>query len=294
MAFNLTTTQEALLYQCRVTNVYPSTMSVDVYVPESNNEYKGVRLLSGYIMTSYGSVCMPEVGSIGIVALYHKSKSPVLLGFIPPYGFNQGNEKFEYHNIGDFQNASIGGGFVKGDFVGNASVGNNYVARTIYKNDGDVSDFYRIKKEFSNFHRKDLRIEDKNDIMNISDEFTLYKQFKSNVKSQYDVYDGRAFNSSVLDEIITEADTAINEIYSALSAVSDTFSDAENKVLTEIDIADLETLTENLKLSVSGLNVKCEMFKDGGGIKISLCNDDTEIAGIEIDENGGKMTGKWS
>ena len=98
----------------------------------------------------------------------------------------------------------------------------------------------------------------------------------------------------MLGEIIAEADTVINEIDSALSAVSDTFSNAENKVLTESDIADLETLTENLKLSVSGLNVKCEMFKDGDGIKISLCNDDTEIAGIEIDENGGKMTGKWS
>lgn len=292
MAFNLTTSQEALIYQCRITAVYPATMTADVYISEINSEYQGVYILTNNIQTTYGTASIPEVGSVGLIALYHKSKQPVLLGFIPPYKFNQGEQKFEYLKPGESQVSGKGGGFFRSNLAGDALVGTSNATGAIYEKTGKAIDSFLTKNEFSNFHRKDLRISDNNDIIKISNEFVAYKQISMKKISADDVLKRDGLQEDVISKIVNEVTSVIDDLTNAMLEIQSIFAKSANRSITETDVSDFETAMKKYQLTQSGINLRCRVFGDTG-IKIGLYDGDKEISGIEVNENGGKLTGEW-
>ena len=292
MAFNLTTSQEALIYQCRITAVYPATMTADVYISEINSEYQGVYILTNNIQTTYGTASIPEVGSVGLIALYHKSKQPVLLGFIPPYKFNQGEQKFEYLKPGESQVSGKGGGFFRANSEGDVFIGTSSVIGSIYEKSGKVVDSLLEKCEISNFHRKDLRISNNNDIISMSSKLVAYTQIPIKKVAAKDVLKDSGLQEDVISSVMSDVDTVISKLTNIMLEINKIFAKVSDKTLTKSDVSDFEESMKAYQLPLAGTNIKCECLGNGG-IKFGLYDDDTEISGIEINENGGKLTGKW-
>ena len=292
MKFNLTSSQEALIYQCRVIRVYPATMTVDVFVPEINNEFQGVYILTNNIQTAYGTISMPEIDSVGLIALYHKSKQPVILGFIPPYKFNQGEQKFEYLKPGESQVSGKGGAFFRSDILGNATVGTSTGVGTAYEYHGKKVDSFLEKNEISNFHRKDLRISDNDDIIKISDIFEIHETIPNSVVCAEDVLKWEDLQEDKIESVLSDVEKSISDLSSAMTEIRNIFLRSSGKLLTQEDVQDFENAMRSYQMPQSGYCVKGKIFGDTG-LKIGLYDGDEEVAGIEIDENGGKLTGRW-
>lgn len=289
-------TDEALIYQGRVTAVYPATMTVDIYVPEINNEYRGVYILSDSIQTTYGAIAIPEVDSVGLIVLYHRSKQPVVMGFIPPYKFNSGEQKFEYLKPGECQTSSKGGGYFKGDVAGNGIVGNAEFTADIHLADGSRFDTFLRKTEISNFHKNDLHIDYNSDIITIDKSFEYCEGINLKTVSTSDIYKDNALNKDVIEDVLNRARKAIRK----LSDDEGIFTVTRNIMLRisdhTIEKSDIDEYVEKLSdytVSSSGTVVRGEMFKDNV-LSIHAEKGGEMVAGIEIDENGGKLVGRWN
>ena len=164
-------TGAASIYQCIVTNVRPSQMSIDVYIPETSAKIQGVNLLAGSLGTSYGLVTIPAEGTLGLVARYHNSKLPVFLGAIPGNGFNNEEQTFETLSQGEYQITGVGGGFIKMDRAGNCISGSKAFAHQWLTGDGVYAKAAKEFSEFSNLHRNSLRIAENNDIISLNRSF---------------------------------------------------------------------------------------------------------------------------
>lgn len=65
-----------------------------------------------------------------------------------------------------------------------------------------------------------------------------------------------------------------------------------DRSVNKSDISAYESFLNDCKMTGGGVKVSGTMF-DGGILKIRVTKDGNLIAGIEIDENGGRLTGKW-
>lgn len=292
MGFDLKTSQEALIYQGRVTGVYPETMTVDIYVPEINNEFQGVYILTNNIQTTYGTISMPEIDSVGLIVLYHKSKQPVIMGFIPPFGFNQGEQKFEFLRPGESQVSGKGGAFFRSTLTGDAFIGTSSVIGSSYEKDGKNVQSFREKEEISNFHRKDLRISYNDDIIKVSNEFEIFEQLPNDKISTQNILKNGVIQEETLSSILADVENAICNLNTMLGEIRTIFLDSSNKTLTQESVSEFKKSMLGYQIQRSGLCVKGQIF-NGTGFKISLYDNDTEVAGIEVDDSGGKLTGTW-
>ena len=292
MGFSLTTSQEALIYQGRVTEVYPATMTVDIYVPEINNEFQGVYILTNNIQTTYGTISVPEVGSVGLIVLYHKSKQPVIMGFIPPFKFNQGEQKFEFLKPGESQVSGKGGAFFRSTLTGDAFVGTLSLTGSNYEKNGKNVNSFKEQEEISNFHRKGLRISCNDDIIKISDEFEIFEQLPNNKVRAEDVFKNDVIQESVLSSILADVEDVICRLNSIMTEIKNIFSKSAIKTLTPEIVSEFKKSMLEYQIQKSGLCVRGQIF-NGTGFKIALYNNDAEVAGIEVDESGGKLIGTW-
>ena len=294
--YPLKNTDEALIYQGRVTAVYPATMTVDIYVPEINNQYSGVYILSNSIQTTYGTVSMPEVNSVGLLVLYHRSKQPVVMGFIPPYKFNSGEQKFEYLNPGECQTSAKGGGFFKADIAGNAAIGNAEAAADMYLADGEKLSVFLGESEISNFHKNDLHIDYNSDIITIGKSFRYQKSIDLKSISESDVYRNNTLNREVIESVLKDAENTIGELADDNSLFSLTRNIMKGMVEHTVVKSDIDEYVERLNgyiLPSSGVSVEGEIFKDNI-LSVKVKNDDGLIAGFEIDELGARKVGRWN
>ena len=269
-----------------------STMTVDIYVPEINNEYRGVYILSNSIQTGYGTITLPEVDSVGLIVLYHRSKQPVVMGFIPPYGFNSGKEKFEVLKPGETQISSKGKGFLKCDVSGNTAIGNAEALDFFLPNGKNIVSSLG-KEEISNFHTKDLHIEHNDDIITIGKTFKYHQAVKVQTFSVDDIYkSNNTLDRDTIDSVIDEA----NNILDSLNSLFEKTENIRNSVISHTasreDIDKYAESLEDFKLKPSGITVEGALFKDCI-ISLLVKDSDKVIAGIEIDEEKGMLIGEW-
>lgn len=292
------TTGPAIIYQCIVTTVRPEKMSIDVYVPETSKNFRGVHLLSPNISTAYGNTALPEIDSLGLVAVYHKTHYPVFLGCIPGYGFNSGEQTFEPLCEGEQQITAIGGGFLKLDQAGNCVQGSNSSAHQWLMHDGTFAETGREFLEFSNLHRNSLRIESNNDIISLNRVFEYHQCFQAAKYSESDILKENTVDWDLEEKILHNAYQAMQR----LSGDNDIFAKTEAIVsalitkhtCTESDITDYEASLESLKLKTGGCTVRGEIFGNSAVKLEVLDKDEALVAGIEIDGNfGGKLIGRW-
>ena len=293
--YPLKNTDEALIYQGRITAVHPLTMTADIYIPEINNEYRGVYLLTDSIQTTYGTITMPEVDSLGLIVLYHRSKQPVIMGFIPPYKFNSGGQVFEYLKEGECQTSAKGGGYFKGDIAGNAIVGGNEMSADMHLPDSSKFSVFLGESEISNFHKNDLHIDYNSDIITIGKTFEYHKDLDLGIVPTADILKDGKLDRSIIEKVLKDARDVIKQLDDDESIFSLTSSIMSRVSDHTIKKSDVDEYAENLNdyiLPASSTVVKGEMF--GNNIlSVSVKKDGDLVAGIEIDENGGRLTGRW-
>lgn len=290
-------TSPTLIYKCQVTAVNPSTMTVNVWVPEAHTEYKGVYVLSSSVGDDYGAIHLPKVDSVGVVALYHRSNMPVFLGSIPPYGFNSTDIKFESIKQGEHHLKSVGGGFVKLDDCGNAIVGAENGAQQFLMNTGKMLTKTNDKIELSNLHRNSLHIEHKDDIISLNKEFEFYQSTTCKRYSTEDILNEGNINWDIVKDILDAAERTLdilvgeNSIFARTGSLTGAIAVQRNA--TESDIDEFSKFVEGLKIERSGIKVKGTVFGEENIVNVEVLNGEDLVAGISINENGGELLGTW-
>ena len=95
-----------------------------------------------------------------------------------------------------------------------------------------------------------------------------------------------------LSSILADVENAICNLNTMLGEIRTIFLDSSNKTLTQESVSEFKKSMLGYQIQRSGLCVKGQIF-NGTGFKISLYDNDTEVAGIEVDNSGGKLTGTW-
>lgn len=271
---------QAYLHRCIVTAVYPYTTMVDVYIPQTGSQYSNVYVLMPTFTTTSGVISMPEVNSAGILAIYHSSYPPVFLGCMPPFGFNNDSLTFERVLPGETRISSQKGGFIDVDAAGNISSGTGLKNIRYVDASGAEYTLGSSKVYATPLSKNSLHIEQKNDIINLKNTFEFYQ--RSKVESAQDVIDTAKKNIKML----SGENNIVDKTKSMIEAV------LNDRSVNKSDISAYESFLNDCKMTGDGVKVSGMMF-DEGILKIRVTKDGDLIAGIEIDENGGRLTGKW-
>lgn len=292
------TVSEALIYKCQVVAVRPETVGVDVYVPYTKSEYRGVYILSQALGKTNGTVAMPEVGAEGLLLLYHKSNMPVFLGTVPQQYFYGGNVVYEPLMPGETQSMSVGGGFINMDSSGNTTLGAVGEAEQLMLVDGTSMNVASAIRAVSNLYRNSLHINNNNDIISLDGEIELYKEAPCKAYSEAEIVPKGTINSDVEQKILNAANDIMdsllgdNGVYNKLNSVVDSLT--KTHTCTKEDIEDYVACLESAKLPKTGVSIRVSAFNEKD-FKLCVLNNDEEIAGIVIDSktNKGTLTGNW-
>ena len=286
-------TSEALIYACRIQNINPKTLSADIYIPQINRSYYGVYIGEGILGANYRSGGLPDATSEGLVALYSKSGTPVILGYIPPSSFNAGNEKFEYIDAGEYQNMSSGKAFAKFDKFGTAHIGSAGVGSRVFKSDGGVYDYHLNCTDISNLSKKELITDSKDGIISIYEKKELYE--KSDIKT-YSA-DEIKENMTAIEPLIVDSAKKITEDlfgqYGIFNELSGLIEAAVALKDFSLEFENYKKKTDAAKISYSGLSVSTEYF---GNDVFSINVSDEEgnlVSGIKFTKDGAELTGTW-
>lgn len=291
-----------IMFKGRVINVRPNTLSADVYIPRTNKTYYGVYFGEGVLSSTYRSGGLPDEGSEVIMASYSRMDAPIIVACVPPHQFNKGDFRFEFIYPGEYQIMSSGGGYIKTDRNGNTYVGGANSASITETSDGASIKYQEKDINISNFSKKELRTEVKDDIISIYEKTDFYE--KSDIQS-YSA--DEILNAPVLkDTIINDAQHIMDMLFGSDTAgeapsgrtLFDCLQIVIDNALRLVDFErDFDTYkfrSELVKLHHSGNHLSVEVFGENNfSIKL-LDADNALISGIVMGTDGGHLIGTWN
>lgn len=286
-------TSEALIYTCRIQKVYPETLSADIYIPQINKAYRHVYIGEGITSAAYRSGGLPDINSEGLVALYSKSGTPVVISFIPPASFNAGKEKFEKIQSGEYQIMSCDGAFAKFNSMGTAHIGSSKMSSSVFKSDGGIHDYYTNHHEVSNLLKKELITKNKDGIISIYEKKEIYENSNIKTYSPDEIkVDINALEAVILNDARSFIDAMFGQrgIFNDLSAIITTVQAAKD---CSFELEQYKKKAEAIKLSRSGISVSTELFGENiADIKVTDENGNL-ISGIKFSKDGAELVGAW-
>lgn len=144
--------QPAVILQCRILNVYPEKLTVDIFIPETAAYYYDVPITFPVKGSDYGLQAMPAKNMAALVSINDISRKPTLIGAFASKVEESGEvpQVRELILPGEIVTQSVGGGFAKQDQAGSATLGSqdgNFIAV-----DGDG----RVKQSALGYDRRQI------------------------------------------------------------------------------------------------------------------------------------------
>jgi hypothetical protein len=290
------------MFRGRVVNVHPASLSVDVYIPLTNKTYRGVYFGEGVLSKSYRSGGLPDTNSEVVVVSYSRTEAPIVVACIPSGNLDRSKTMFEYIYPGEYQILSSGAAYSKFDGVGNAYVGGADSASITETFDGSSIKYQKKDVNITNFSKKELRTQLKDDIISVYGSADIYE------KSEIPRYSAETIlsNPSLKDSILKDAENISAVLFGSnfageaptgrhlFDCLKRVFDAASNLTDFESDLEIYKMRAQYLKLEPKGTHLSFEVFGDKAFSVKLLDESDTTISGITIGEDGGHLIGDWN
>ena len=287
------------MFRGRVVNVHPKSLSVDVYIPLTNKTYRGVYFGEGVLSKAYRSGGLPDTNSEVVVVSYSRTEAPIVIACIPSGSLDRGKTAFEYIQPGEFQIMSSGAAYSKFDNVGNAYFGGANSSSITETLDGASIKYQKSDINITNFSKKELRTELKDDIISVYGGIDIYE--KSEIP-RYSV-DAILSNPSLKESILKEAKDIGAVLFGSdyageaptgrhlFDCLERVFDAASNLADFENDLEIYKMRAQYLKLQPKGSHLSFKVFDDDA-FSIKLFSEDGDmISGITIGEDGAHLIG---